>query len=141
MDCVNAFKVSISVPFCSINVCRCDLDAATLMAESNDSISMVWRVSGWLCNVGMSQVSHFTFLHYFGIDTLDLDVDRLDLDSTTSLLPSNESNDSVQTFQIILGWLRSLGMYLVSLFDFSHWIDVYRCDLDTAASTPETLAT
>ncbi|KIM68501.1 hypothetical protein SCLCIDRAFT_20413 [Scleroderma citrinum Foug A] len=56
---------------------RSGFDTATLTVELNDSISMAWRVSGWLRDVGTSQVSCFTFLCYFGVDMLDLDVYRI----------------------------------------------------------------
>ena len=50
---------------------RSDLDAATLMAGSMDSISTFWRVSEWLGESGLSQVSHLKFLGLFVIEMLD----------------------------------------------------------------------
>ena len=48
---------------------RCDLDAATLMAGSMDSVSMFWKVSGWLRNVAMLDINIVVvcLLHYISV--------------------------------------------------------------------------
>ena len=69
--------------FCGLaDICRYSFNAAALTVESNDSISTVWRDSGWLRDVGMSQVSRFAFLRYFGVDALDPDLHRFNLNPT-----------------------------------------------------------
>ena len=111
---------------------RCDLDAATLMAGSMDSVSTFWKVSGWLHNVAMSQVSHFMLLRLIHADVLNLELYRYDLDSIPS---TPESNDSIGTFRVDYRWLRCAGVSAVSRFVFSHCIDLYRCELDSSALT------
>ena len=55
-------KVSPSTILHSTDVSRCDLHMAVSTPGSNDSISMLWWVSRWLHDSGMSQVSGFDFL-------------------------------------------------------------------------------
>ncbi|KIM53895.1 hypothetical protein SCLCIDRAFT_31520 [Scleroderma citrinum Foug A] len=64
---------------------RCDFDAATSMDESNDSVSTIWSVSGWLHGVAMSQPSRY------GLD---------------SIMSTVGSNDLQATFWVIWEWLR-----------------------------------
>ena len=125
-------KVSTSVHLRSTNVCRRDLDSATLTGGSIDSVWMVWRVSGWLRNSGMSQVSGFDFLRIVDLYRFDLDV----IASTVG------SNGPIQTFRVVWRWLHCAGTYPVSLFDLLHCFviqtldfDHYRCDLHPAVST------
>ena len=101
-----------------------------------DSVWMVWRVSGWLRDLGMSQVSGFDFLHIVYLY-------RFDLDPATSTSPSIESNDSIQTFWIVLGWLHCASALQVSCFVPLHLFvidvlgpEVYRFDLHPIASRP-----
>ena len=62
-------KVSVSACFRSINVYRYEFDAAASTDESNDSVSTLWRVTGWLCSAGMSAVSLFVFSRRYGFDS------------------------------------------------------------------------
>ena len=96
---------------------------------------MVWRVSGWLRDLGMSQVSGFDFLHIVYLY-------RFDLDPATSTSPSIESNDSIQTFWIVLGWLHCASALQVSCFVPLHLFvidvlgpEVYRFNLHLIALT------
>ena len=43
--------------------------------------------------------------------------------------------DLMELFRVGFEWLCHAGTYPVSLFDFSCWIDLYRLNLDPAAST------
>ena len=104
---------------------------AALTVESNDSISTVWRDSGWLHDVGTSQVSHFAFLRYFGVDVLDPDLHRFDLNPTMS---TAGPMDPTGMFRNVSGWLRCTGASAVSCFDSSRLADVSRFDLDPSAS-------
>ena len=104
-DRVNVSQVSLLDFQRLINVFRFDLHAIASVAGSNDSISAVWRVSGWLRDVSTSQVSRFAFLCYFGVDMLNLDVYRLDLDLNRS---TAGSNDPIQTFGFVLAWLHGV---------------------------------
>ena len=97
-------------------------------------------VSGWLRDVGTSAVSGFVFSCHFVIHTLDLELSRHDLDSTTSALGSN---DPIQVFRIVCGWLRCASALQVSLFKLlRHFVvdaldpDVYRSDLVSSTSEP-----
>ena len=99
MDCVTALKVGVSAVPRLINVCRFGFDAGVLMVGSMDSVSTFWGVSEWLHGAGMSAVSLFVFSRRFVTDTLDLDLYRSDLDSTTV---SSTSNVSEAIFQIVL---------------------------------------
>ena len=130
---VNACKVSLLSFFCSINVSRCNFDAATSMDESNDTVSTIWSVSRWLHSAAMSQVSLLAILRYFGVDTLDLDVYRLDLDSAMS---TAGPMDPTGTFQNVSGWLCDVGMSAVSGFTLSHLIDTYVLDLQSSVFAP-----
>ena len=85
--------------------------------------------------MGTSQVSRFTFLHYFGTDTLDLELYRCDLNLTVSPSPSNKSNDSVRTFRGVFGWLCCVSVSMVSLFNFGRLANIYRFRFDSSAST------
>ena len=130
--------------FCGLaDICRYGFDAAALTVESNDSISTVWRDSGWLRDVGTSQVSRFAFLRYFGIDALNPDLHRFDLQSSTS---TPGSNDPMQTFRVVLGWLRYAGASAVSHFVIlclfvvdTLDLDLYRFNLDSSGSTARSI--
>ena len=87
-------KVSISTVSHWVNVCRLDLDAAASTDESNDSVSALWRVTGWLRELGMSQVSHLIPLRCFVADALDLCLYRCDLNPTMSTAGSNDPNQA-----------------------------------------------
>ena len=80
----------------NLGLYRCDLDVATLTAGSMDSVSTFWKVSGWLRNVAMSQVSCFDFLCCF-------DLYSFDFESSASMAPSS---GSVRTICGIGGWPR-----------------------------------
>ena len=69
---INVFKVSVSVPFHLIDICRCSLDVATLTAGFIDPMESFGDVSRWLCDAGMSTVSGFALSHL--IDTYALDL-------------------------------------------------------------------
>ena len=123
-----------------IDVCRLQFDTAASTAGRMDSIWTVWQVSGWLHDSRASQVSCFSVLLLFVVQTLDLELSRHDLDSTTSALGSN---DPIQAFRIICGWLRCASALQVSLFKLLHHFvidtldpDVYRSDLVSSASEP-----
>ena len=81
-------------------------------------------------------VSCFSFSSCFVIETLDLELSRLNLDAATS---TDESNDSIQTFGVIYGWLCSAHAFKVSHFDFSCLADVFSFDIDStmSPSTPD----
>ena len=129
--------MSLFVFLCCFVLCRLNLDVAALLLpfnKSNDSISTVWRVSGWLHDVGMSQVSHFDFLCYFVIDTLDLDLYRYDLDPTMLPSPSNEPNDPVRRFWIVCGSLHHASALQVGLSAVLCLVDFCRYDFDSSMS-------
>ena len=133
---INTSKVSISTCFRSTNIFRSDLHVATSTAGSMDSVVTFWRVSEWLRGAGMYPVSVLDFLCLIDTDVLDLYLYRFDLDAIVSLLPSNKSNDSAGPFQIVLRWLRHVGAYPVSRFDFLWLAGLYRLDFDGNASMP-----
>ena len=132
LDHVSASKVSVSADSRLIDVCRYGFDSAASTDESNDSVSTLWRVTGWLCSAGMSVVSLFVFSCRFVTDMLDLDLYRSDLDGNMS---TPGSNDPMHTFHIISAWLRCAGAFLVSRFDFWHLADSCRYGFDSSAST------
>ena len=96
-------KVSLLNFFRLINVSRCDFDVAMSTDESNDSISTIWSVSGWLHGAAMSQVSLLAVLCLFVTDALDLEPSRYSLDSIAS---TAGSNDLQATFWVVWEWLR-----------------------------------
>ena len=112
MSKVSPFTVSSST-----DVCRSRFDMATSTDESNDSVSVLWRVTRWLRSVDVLQVSLSVFSRCFIVDALDLGLYRFDIDPIASPSPSTESNDSIRTFLIILGWLRCASVLQVSLFE------------------------
>ena len=122
----------IDADILNLELYRFNLDADMSMAGCMDPMEMFRVVSAWLRGVAMSQVSRLAALRYFDIDTLDLGLYRCDLDPTASPSPSN---DSVQRFWIICGWLHCSGAFLVSCFDFSALADFYRFEFDSATST------
>ena len=131
-DHVNASKVSISVVSHSINVCRLRFDTAVSTPGSNNSVSTIWMVSGWLCELGMFQVSCFAVQRFADVYTLDLDVYRRDLDVAAS---THGSNDPIQMFQVVPRWLRNVAMSQVSRFDFSRCFDLYSFDFESSVLT------
>ena len=62
------------------------------------------------------------------------EVYRFDIDLITSPSPSIESNDSIQTFWIISGWLHCASVLQVSCFDFYCLTDFRRYEFDSSAS-------
>ena len=133
-DRVNASKVSISVVSHSINVCRSRFDTAASMPGSNNSVSTIWMVSGWLRESGTFQVSRFAVQRFADIYTLDLDVYRRNLDAAAS---TAGPMDPTGTFRDVCEWLRHVGAYLVSCLAALRYFDIdmldlslYRCDLD-----------
>ena len=112
MSKVSPFTVSSST-----DVCRSRFDMATSTDESNDSVSVLWRVTRWLRSVDVLQVSLSVFSRCFIVDALDLGLYRFDIDPIASPSPSTESNDSIRTFLIISGWLRCASVLQVSLFE------------------------
>ena len=106
LDHVTASQVSISAVLHSTNVSRFELDAATLTFGSMDLPATFRIVRGWLHHVDAYPVSGFVFLCYFVIETLDLDLYRLDLDVIAS--PAG-SNDPIGLFWMISAWLRGAG--------------------------------
>ena len=104
----------------------------TLTPGSIDPTGMSGRVSGWLRGAGTYPVSPFDLLRCFVIQTLDPDLYRFDLQSST--LPPG-SNDLIQAFQVVSAWLRNPTAFQVSHFDFSCCFDLYRFDLDPITST------
>ena len=83
-DRVNASKVSPSTFSRSTDVSRYRFDAAALTMGYIDPMKTFGVVSGWLRDVGMSQVSCFVFWRYFVIDALGFDVYSFDLDPVAS---------------------------------------------------------
>ena len=77
------------------NVSRFRFEPSTSTDESNDAGLTLWRVSEWLCGLGMSAVSLFIFSHRFVTHILDLHLYRSDLDLTAL---TAGSNDPVQVF-------------------------------------------
>ena len=90
-------------------------------------------VSGWLHGMGMSQVSHFVFLHLIDADVLDLEHYRYDLHPATSM-PG--SNNPIGTYGVSLGWLRKSGTSAVSDFVFSRLIDTNALNLESSIFAP-----
>ena len=135
MDRVTVLKVGVSTVPRLTDISRSRFHLAMSTDESNDSVSMLWRVTGWLRGAGMSTVSLFVFSCRFVTDTLDLDLYRSDLDGN-ALMPG--SNDPVHTFHIVSAWLRCAGAFLVSRFDFWHLADscTYGFDSSMSTSTP-----
>ena len=126
-------KVSPSTDSRSINVCRFSFDAAMSTDESNDSISALWRVTGWRCSVGGDPVSHFIFLCWIDLYSFELDM------ATSTAGPM----DHTAMFRRIPGWLHDAHASQVSRFAFLCLfvidmldLDLYRLDLDVIASTP-----
>ena len=68
----NACKVSVLDSFCSIDICRYNLDATTSLSWSIDPIAMLRGISGWLRDPIVSQVSRFADLY-----ALDLELPAL----------------------------------------------------------------
>ena len=126
--------MSVSIFTRSTDISRFNLDAATSTPGSNNPTGMFQRVSVWLGSSGMFQVSGFDLLLLFVVETLNLELYRPDLDSITSPSLSNESNDSIGLFWIILGWLHYAGMFQVSCFDFLRLADFYSFDLESSVS-------
>ena len=116
-DRVNASKVSPSAFSRSTDVSRYCFDAAAATDGSVDPTAMFRSVSEWLRESGMSQVSPFVFLRYFGTDTLDLDVYRSNLHPAT--LPST-FDVSVRTFRSVCGLLHDSCASQVSCFIVLH---------------------
>ena len=81
--------------------------------------------------MGMSQVSHFAFLRYFGTDMLNLELYRSDLHVAASM-PG--PMDSMSTFRSISAWLHDSGASQVSHLNFWHLADLYRFGFDSSAS-------
>ena len=125
----------VDIDALDLDLYRFDLHPIALMAGSNDPIQALRGISEWLGKSGMSAISLFVFSCRFVIDMLDLDLYRHDLDPTVSPSPSNESNDSVRTFQGVFGWLRCVSTSMVSLFDFERLADFSRFNLDSSTST------
>ena len=132
LDRINASKVSPSGVSHSTDVSRFCFDVAASTDESNDSISTLWRVSGWLRSTGTSQVSHFAVLHLFIVDMLDLDVYRCDLDATTLTVGSNYPT---AMFQNVSAWLHDSRASQVSLFDFMHLADICSFKFESSVLT------
>ena len=128
----SAYPVSVSVCSRLTNVCRCRFDTATSTPWSVDLPAMFGVVSVWLHGLGTSTVSCFALLHLADTHALNLELYRLDLDSTTLALGSN---DPIRTFGVSLGWLRCMSAFQVSHFDFLQLADVYRCNFDSSMST------
>ena len=131
MDRITALKVGISAVPRLTDISRLQFHSAASMDESNDSVSTLWRVTGWLRGAGMSAVSLFVFSRRFVTDTLDLDLYRSDLDGNVS---TPGSNDPMHTFRVVLAWLRCAGAFLVSCFDFWRLADSCRYGFDSSAS-------
>ena len=85
----------------------------------------------WLRKLSTSAVSCFSFSSCFVIETLDLELSRLDLDAATL---TDESNDPIRTFGVVYRWLRDALAFWVSRFDFSRLADVFSFDFDSSAS-------
>ena len=87
--------------------------------------------SGWMRDVGLSQVSHFAFSHLIGTDALNLEPFRFNLQAGASTACSM---NPIGTFQGISGWLHGLGAYPVSFPIFWHLADLYRFRFDSSMS-------
>ena len=132
-DRINASQVSLLDLQRLINVFRIGFDAATLTAGSMDSVLTFWKVSRWLHNVAMSQVSHFVLLRLIHAGALNLELYRYDLDSIAT---TPWSIDPMETFGAGLGWLRESGMSAVSDFVFSRLIDADALDIWSSVFAP-----
>ena len=128
---VGTYPVSVFVFLCWIDLYRFDLQFSTSTDWSVDVPVTSGVVLWWLCYAGAFQVSRFDFLHYFVIDTLDLDLYRLDLDGNTS---TPGSNDPMQTFRVVSVWLVSSGPFWVSLFNLLCLADICRHEFDSSTS-------
>ena len=102
------------------------------------------RVSGWLCDVAMSQVSLLAVLHLFVTDPLNLEHCRFDLNPTMLMVGPM---DPTGTFRNVFGWLHNAGMSAVSGFvPLCYFViqmldlHLYRSDLDSSASPPWSVA-
>ena len=100
---------------------------------SNNSVSTIWMVSGWLRESGMFQVSCFAVQCFADVYTLDLDVYRRNLDAAAS---THGSNDPIQMFRVVPRWLRNSGVSQVSVSVCFRPINVSRYDFDSTALTP-----
>ena len=129
----NTSKVSPSGISRSTDVSRFHFDAAAATDGSVDPTAMFQSVSEWLCELGVYPVSCFVFLRIFVVDVLDLDVYRCDLHMAVS---PPRSVDLPATLRGISAWLRSMGAFQVSHFDFTRWFDLCRLDLDASALLP-----
>ena len=123
LDHINASKVSASAVPHLTDVCRSNFDMAMSMLGSNHLIGSFQVVSTWLCDSGVSQVSHLDFWCL-------ADFSRFDLEPSVSPLTSNISVSTLWTFQGVSGWLHSFGKYPVSHFVLSHWFLIDMLDLD-----------
>ena len=94
-------------------------------------MEMFRRVSGWLRDVAMSQVSLLAILRLFVTDPLNLERCRFDLNPTMS---TAGPMDPTGTFRNVSGWLHCTGASVVSRFDSSRLADVSRFNLDPSAS-------
>ena len=101
-------KVSISAVLRWVNICRLDLDAAALTDESNDSVSALWRVTGWLRSVDALQVSLSVFSCCFIVDALDLGLYKSNFHPVMSPLTFDESNDYMGSFGEVSRWLHGV---------------------------------
>ena len=72
-----------------------------------------------------SKISVSTILH-------STNFSRYDFDAAPS---TSGSNDPIATLWSISEWLRHIGTYPVSRFILLHWIDLYRFDFQSSAST------
>ncbi|KIM66678.1 hypothetical protein SCLCIDRAFT_21846 [Scleroderma citrinum Foug A] len=93
---------------------RSRFDTAASTPGSNNSVSTIWMVSGWLRESGTFQVSRFAVQSFADIYMLDLDVYRRDLDAAASM---HGSNDPIQMFRVVLWWLRDSGASQPHCFD------------------------
>ena len=127
------FEVSLLDLFRLTDVCRCNFGAATSMPGSVDLPAMFQVVSGWLHGMGMSQVSHFMFLHLIDADVLDLEHYRYDLHPAMS---TPGSNNPIGLFRVISMWLHDSAASQVSISVRFHLINISRYDFDSTTLTP-----
>ena len=128
---VNASKVGISAVSHSTDISRSRFNSTVLTPRSMDLPATLWSHYEWLRDSGTSAVSYFSFLSCFVVQTLNLELSRLDLDAATSTLGSN---DPVGSFRIVSAWPHRSGVFLVGQFNFWCLANIYSFDFKSSTS-------
>ena len=128
---INMSKVGVSAVSRWTDISRSRFNSTASTPRSIDLPAMLRSLYEWLRESGTSAVSCFSFSSCFVIETLNLELSRLNLDVAMS---TDESNDSIRTFGVIYGWLCGAHAFKVSHFDFLHLADVFSFDFDSSTS-------